>query len=101
MFACGTKKAHGENCGTDPIRNCIYTILVASCDVRGKVTTFSERCSGIMVTTYSGNGLPFGHNVVRSEIILERDFCDINYKPVFLRPPNGDEISKIMAQISP
>ena len=71
MFACGTRKAAGENCGQDPLRNCIYTISVASSDYRGRVTSFSERCASIMVTTYSGNGHPFENNVV-SERILTR-----------------------------
>ena len=58
MFSCGSRKFRGHNCGMDALLNSVHTITVASCDYRGRITEFSERCSSIMVTTYSGLGFP-------------------------------------------
>ena len=55
IFACGNGKKDGDNCGCDPFVSTIYTIAVASCDHRGKMTNYSERCASVMVTTYSGD----------------------------------------------
>lgn len=55
MFAGGNGKREGDHCGCDSLVSTIYSIAVASCDHRGKVTSFSERCASIMVTTYSGD----------------------------------------------
>jgi hypothetical protein len=55
VFAAGNGKKRGDNCGCDPLVSSIYSIAVATCSYRGKITEFSERCASVMVTTYSGN----------------------------------------------
>lgn len=56
MFAAGNGKENGDNCACDPFVSSVYTIPVASADMNGKVTNYSERCSSIFVTAYSGDG---------------------------------------------
>ena len=59
VFAAGNGKMLGDHCACDAAVSSPYTIAVASCDHRGMVTHFSERCASIMVTTYSGEGENF------------------------------------------
>jgi len=57
VFAAGNGKYLGDNCACDDYVNSIYSVVVAACDDRGRVTQYSERCAAILTTAYSGAGL--------------------------------------------
>lgn len=71
VFAAGNGKEDMDNCSCDPFVTSIYTIPVASADMEGKVTNYSERCPSIFVTAYSGDGSSI-FNVV--SVIIWHDF---------------------------
>lgn len=55
IFAGGNGKPKGDMCGCDPFVSSPHTIAVASCNQLGQRSKYSERCSAIMVTAYSGD----------------------------------------------
>ncbi|XP_050520108.1 neuroendocrine convertase 1-like [Daktulosphaira vitifoliae] len=66
VFAAGNGKMEEDNCGADGYVNSIYTIIVASCDDKGRVAHYSERCPSVMVTAYSGAGN--SKNIVTTDV---------------------------------
>ncbi|KAK7602711.1 hypothetical protein V9T40_006685 [Parthenolecanium corni] len=65
VFLTGNEKQNGDTCAHDPYTSLIYTITVAGVKHDGSIISYSERCSNILVTAYSGdNGYgPTGHIV--------------------------------------
>ncbi|XP_065213519.1 neuroendocrine convertase 1-like [Planococcus citri] len=55
VFAAGNGRQNGDMCGYDSMANNIYTIVVAGMGDDGKATYYSERCSAVMITSYSEN----------------------------------------------
>ena len=46
-------------CGYDSMVNNIYTIVVGGVGDDGKATFYSERCGGVMITSYSEHFVNF------------------------------------------
>lgn len=63
VFPAGNGKGFSDTCGYDMFVNTMYTITVAGVDHTGKANQYSERCAGVMVTTYSGD-LNTSYNIV-------------------------------------
>ncbi|CAG8464667.1 11321_t:CDS:2 [Ambispora leptoticha] len=57
VFASGNGGANDDNCNFDGYTNSIYTITVGAVDRNGGHPFYSERCSALLITTYSsGSG---------------------------------------------
>ncbi|XP_062306410.1 proprotein convertase subtilisin/kexin type 4-like [Osmerus eperlanus] len=54
VWASGNGGTNFDNCNCDGYTNSIYTISVGSTTERGTVPFYSEPCSAILTTTYSG-----------------------------------------------
>lgn len=54
MFAAGNGKYNGDNCAADGYINSIYTIAIASAREDGQSPFYSEECTGLIATAYSG-----------------------------------------------
>ena len=67
VFAAGNDKPNGDNCGGDQFVSSIYTISVAICNYRGEITSYSERCPGIMVTAYGASVSIHKFSLTRSQ----------------------------------
>lgn len=85
VFAGGNGKGVGDNCACDGYVSSIYTIAVASCDDNGHVTDYSERCSSIITTAYSGSGLEKNIVSVKRVNSLSIDYLRIFCKKLLLK----------------
>lgn len=57
VFAAGNGAAADDNCNFDGYTNSIYSVTVGAVDRAGQHPYYSERCSALLVVTYSsGNG---------------------------------------------
>lgn len=57
VFASGNGGRVGDQCNFDGYTNSIYSITVGAIDYQGKHPDYAERCSAVMVVTYSsGSG---------------------------------------------
>ncbi|CAG8433712.1 11274_t:CDS:10 [Ambispora gerdemannii] len=56
VFASGNGGANDDNCNFDGYTNSIYTITVGAVDRNGGHPFYSEKCSALLVTTYSSGG---------------------------------------------
>ncbi|XP_008475999.1 neuroendocrine convertase 1-like isoform X2 [Diaphorina citri] len=54
VFAAGNGKYNGDNCAADGYINSIYTIAIASAREDGQSPFYSEECTGLIATAYSG-----------------------------------------------
>ncbi|KAG9294682.1 hypothetical protein G9A89_008161 [Geosiphon pyriformis] len=59
VFASGNGGANDDNCNFDGYTNSIYTITVGAVDRNGGHPFYSEKCSALLVTTYSSGGGSF------------------------------------------
>ncbi|KPP60746.1 proprotein convertase subtilisin/kexin type 4-like, partial [Scleropages formosus] len=57
VWASGNGGINYDNCNLDGYVNSIYTLSVSSATERGTVPVYSEPCSAILTTTYSGGSL--------------------------------------------
>uniref|UniRef100_A0A8D8SSG2 Neuroendocrine convertase 1 n=1 Tax=Cacopsylla melanoneura TaxID=428564 RepID=A0A8D8SSG2_9HEMI len=66
IFAAGNGKDKGDTCACDPYVSSIFSVAIATCDRYGHVTGYSERCTGIIATAFSGGVNK--HNVVTTDV---------------------------------
>ncbi|KAI8906780.1 peptidase S8/S53 domain-containing protein [Gorgonomyces haynaldii] len=57
VFAAGNGAAYQDNCNFDGYTNSIFTVTVSAIDRRHEHPTYSESCSAVLTTTYSGLGM--------------------------------------------
>lgn len=55
MLTAGNGKLSNDNCGADGYVNYIDGTVIAAANQLGKATHYSERCSAIFATAYSGD----------------------------------------------
>ncbi|KAK7602716.1 hypothetical protein V9T40_006690 [Parthenolecanium corni] len=55
IFPSGNGKEDGETCAHSAVVGMIYTITVAGVNHDGSISGYSQRCSNILVTAYSGD----------------------------------------------
>nr|XP_018915743.1 PREDICTED: neuroendocrine convertase 1-like [Bemisia tabaci] len=97
FFAGGNGKVSDDNCACDGYASSIYTITVASATELGKPTYYSERCSAVMVTTYSG-GSTGQIKIVTTD--LHND-CTVSHTGTSAAAPLGAGIAALLLEANP
>ncbi|XP_041695706.1 proprotein convertase subtilisin/kexin type 4-like [Coregonus clupeaformis] len=67
VWASGNGGASFDNCNCDGYTNSIYTLSVGSTTERGTLPFYSEPCSAILTTTYSGGSFHH-HRIVTTDL---------------------------------
>ncbi|KAJ9061563.1 pheromone processing endoprotease [Entomophthora muscae] len=71
VVSAGNGKNNHDNCAFDDSCNSIYTIAVGSIDRHDKWSQFSEACTSVIVTAYSGSTLFDGLSTVSGMLYPE------------------------------
>uniref|UniRef100_A0A8D8SYB9 Neuroendocrine convertase 1 n=1 Tax=Cacopsylla melanoneura TaxID=428564 RepID=A0A8D8SYB9_9HEMI len=97
VFAAGNGKSHGDNCAADGYINSIFTIAIASAREDGESPFYSEECTGVHATTYSG-GITDPVKIITTDV---HDTCTCEHSGTSAAAPMAAGVLALALEANP